>query len=176
MGREVKIAQVHAKNRDNGKRFFITEMPAKQLARWQCRAVLAIGHAGNNVPRDWMEQGIPGLLEFGLNCLMTGAFVEAEPLLEELLACCQMMPDPTNPAFVRPGGVVEGDIEEASTYHWLYKETLEHHLGFSIIEKWLEYQTYLAELRSLQAASQISQTSTQDAPASSGPDSPPLMN
>jgi hypothetical protein len=151
--RKTKEVTIAAEGRDKGKRFFITEMSAPRFAEWATRASLAITRGGGNVPAGVLDDGFAGLVAFGLQALASCAFEDARPLLAELDACVQAMPDPSRPGFVRPGGLVEdtadqeGDLQEFMSVFRLRQEVLELHLGFSLAAEWLKYQTALAAER-----------------------------
>lgn len=120
-------------NRDKGKRFLITEMPALQAEKWAARAFLALAHSGVQIPDDIKSGGMIGLAFTGLQMLQGVRFEEAEPLMDEMLACIQIIPDPTNPEFTRPLQVNIGDgddIEEVSTLLLLRQEIFGLHTDF----------------------------------------------
>lgn len=144
-----KKITITAQGRDFGKRFVVTEMSAWAWDEWQSRALFAISKGGGAVPDDFTEQGLAGLLAFGLQALTSVSFEEARPLMAELMACVGACPDDARPDFVRPGGVLESDFEEAKTIQFLRKEALELHLGFSIADEWLKYQAALSALRGI---------------------------
>ena len=145
--RQVKQITITTPGRDFGKRFVITEMSAWAWDEWQSRALFAISKGGGAVPDDFTEQGLAGLLAFGLQALTSVSFEEARPLMAELMACVARCPDDARPDFARPGGVLDSDFEEAKTIQFLRREALELHLGFSIADEWLKYQTALSALR-----------------------------
>jgi hypothetical protein len=110
--------------RDQGKRYQLREMPASQAERWAIRVILAIGKAGIEIPEGLASQGMAGLAAVGLMSLPRIPFTDAEPLLEEMMACVQRIES----AITRP--LVEDDIEEVSTRFKLRKAVFELHTGF----------------------------------------------
>jgi hypothetical protein len=125
--------------RDNGKTFLITEMPARQAHKWATRAIFAIMNAGLEVPEEYADAGFAGLaavVASGDKELM-GMFIKtigkldvtiAEPLLDDLLGCVQILPDSSNQNIKRK--LMDEDIEEVPTIFVLQKEALILHMGF----------------------------------------------
>jgi len=161
--KDVTIALAEA-NRDNGKTFRITEMPAVQAEKWAARALLAMSRSGVEIPEEALSAGAATLLAAGLRSFTSMAFDDAEQLLDEMFACIE---------FVSSSGVVraliEDDIDEVSTRLFLRGEVIEIHTGFSMT----------ATLSTLGAAakarSNSSDTSTSLKPSesSSAADGPP---
>lgn len=114
--------------RDAGKVFKITELSADGAERWAMRAFFALMNAGIEVPDDIASLGMAGIAHIGLKSLARVPFEAAEPLLNEMLHCVQIVPDPSKPAVVRT--LIEGDIEEVSTLLKLRKAVLDLHLEF----------------------------------------------
>ena len=94
--------------RDMGKVFFIREMPATQTEKWAMRAFLALSRSGVDVPPDIAEAGWAGIAAIGLKAFGGMGFTDAEPLMDEMFSCVQIIPDPTKPQVIRP--LVEDDI------------------------------------------------------------------
>ena len=118
------------KNRDAGKTFEITEMSAVRAEKWATRALSAMMNSGANIPVEVVQLGMGALAAVGLQALLVVSFAEAEPLLDEMLQCVEILPDPKNPAVRRPFD--PDDIEEVSTILLLRSEVFEIHTGFSI--------------------------------------------
>ena len=114
-------------NRDKGKTFVLTEMPAAQAEKWALRIISAMARAGVELPED--VQGMAGIAAIGLHALSNINFYDVEPLLDEMWQCVQIMPDTRHPSIVRP--LVDNDIEEVQTRLRLRKDVLELHLSFS---------------------------------------------
>lgn len=118
-------------NRDDGKAFVITEMPALQAEKWALRAFLALAKAGVDIPENIQDAGFAGIAMVGLASLGGLNFADAEPLLDELLGCVQYMPDQSHPAILRGDFLAAGDVEEVPTFLLLRREVFELHSNFS---------------------------------------------
>lgn len=115
--------------RDAGKMFLLTEMDAFRTEKWSQRALLAIAAGGIDVPEEVLRMGAGAVLAAGFRALMTMAFHDAEPLLDEMMLCVEIVPDPKYPAVVRKLDVE--DVEEVKTLLLLRSEVIELHTGFS---------------------------------------------
>jgi hypothetical protein len=131
MGRKVAEVIIPADDpgRDKGKKFRITEMPALQAERWAIRAITAIGKRGIEVPDEALQLGMGGIAAVGLRAIVQIEFADAEPLLNEMMACVQI--DMGN-GVVRP--LTDSDIEEVATIIRLRGETIGLHVGFSLAD------------------------------------------
>lgn len=131
MARKTKTVVIsgHDENRDNGKHFVLTEMPAAQAEKWAFRALTAMGRNGMDVPDDALDAGVAGLLAVGVSKFLGMGFADAEVLLDEMFGCVQFLPDPARPEVMR--ALVPDDTEEVSTRFRLRSEVLELHTGFS---------------------------------------------
>lgn len=116
-------------NRDSGKTFLITEMSAAASEKWALRALGAIANSGMEIPAELMQLGMGTLVAVGFKGLLTMQFDDAEPLLDEMMACIAILPDPKNPNVQRP--VDDEDIEDVTTRLLLRSEVFELHTGFS---------------------------------------------
>jgi hypothetical protein len=115
------------------KRFVITEMPALKAERWAYRALLALAHAGAELPEEVKTGGMAAIARAGMQALQNLNYEDAGPLLDEMLTCIQVMPDPKNPSFVRPlvMNEMEGDdIEEIATLIELRRRWFDMHTAF----------------------------------------------
>ncbi|KWO55873.1 hypothetical protein [Burkholderia territorii] len=119
---------VTANGRDKGKVFQLTEMPADAAEKWAIRALLAIGRAGVDLPPGIENEGIAAIARVGFGALMRIDFADAEPLLDEMMACVQIQPNPADPRIVR--ALIADDIEEVSTRVTLRREVFRLHTGF----------------------------------------------
>lgn len=130
--RKTKIVTVPMEGRDYGKRFLLTEMSAGAAERWAMRAFLALARSGIDIPGSTVELGFMGMAAMGIRALMTGGiiFEEVEPLLDQMMECVRIMPDPHRPEVIRPI-TQEDDIEEVGTFLWLRKEVFDLHANFS---------------------------------------------
>jgi hypothetical protein len=127
--KEITIT-IDTEGRDQGKVFFIREMSARRTEKWAARAIFALAHAGVDIPSDINGSGIAGVALLGVQALMHVKFEEAEPLLDEMFECVQILPDPKNPDVRR--FLIEDDIEEVTTRLKLRMEVFNLHVGFSV--------------------------------------------
>ena len=141
MARKTATVTIDEDGRDLGKVFLLREMPASQAEKWAARAFLAMARSGIDIPDDMAGAGLAGIAAVGLKAIGGLGFAEAEPLMDEMFACIQIIPDPARPAVVR--ALVESDTEEISTRLRLRKEVFGLHVDFSGLA---------AHLKSAQAA------------------------
>lgn len=120
--------RISTDGRDKDKVFFLTEMPALQAEKWAMRALMAVARSGIDIGQV-ANGGMQALAVIGIQAVMKLDFGDAEPLLDEMLTCIQIKPNPQNPGIVRP--LMPDDIEEVSTLFELRKEVLDLHMGFS---------------------------------------------
>lgn len=140
--RKTKIVTIEAEGRDKGKSFLITEMSAMQAEKWAAKALLALGRAGAEISDEEIEAGMLGILAAGLSAFRKMAFMDAEPLLDEMLECVAFVPDlgrkdaltqaPLTRAVIWGDGQGDADVEEVATLLTLRGEALEVHTGFSV--------------------------------------------
>jgi hypothetical protein len=121
---------VATEGRDQGKVFRIREMPASQAEAWASRLIIALFRGNADVPSGFFEQGWQTIAAIGLRGLGGLNWTEAKPLLDEMMACVSIQPDPNRPQVVR--GMVEDDIEELKTRLELREAWMDLHLGFSM--------------------------------------------
>lgn len=120
---------VDGENRDTGKLFRITEMPATEAEWWAIRAGLAMAKNGVEVPDNMSDMGMHEMARIGVGMLAKIDPMDAKPLLDELMKCVKIIPDPSNRNVVR--ALVDSDIEEVSTRLKLRAEVFKLHVGFS---------------------------------------------
>lgn len=128
--RKTQTVTIDAEGRDHGKTFLLKEMPASQAEKWAARAFFAMAKNGVEIPDEIAGSGLSGIALVGLKALGGMSFYDAEPLLDEMFSCIQIIPDPSRPNVVR--ALIEDDIEEVSTRLFLRKEILMLHIGFFI--------------------------------------------
>ncbi|WP_244936729.1 hypothetical protein [Methylobacterium currus] len=128
MARKTKYITIEDDNRDNGKTFLITEMPASQAEKWGAKALLALTTAGAEIPDDVEGAGMAGLARMGIEALTTLRYDDVAPLMDEMFACVQICPDRRNHQVFRR--LEEDDIEEVVTRLKLRKEILALHIDF----------------------------------------------
>lgn len=128
-------------NRDAGKTFRITEMPAEPAEWWSIRAMQGLVDSGVNLPAEVVTSGIAGLSAFNqlepkLKAQIGYALIQAlagveRGLLKELLD--EMF---TRISFVSSSGkerkLFPNDIEEVSTRLALRVEFLDLQIGFTL--------------------------------------------
>jgi hypothetical protein len=132
---KTKISVVPFEGRDKDKHFLITEMPAIKAEKWAVRALLALGRSGIDVPEGMQGAGMAALAIYGIRALSQMHWEDAEPLLNEMMTCVKIMPNPSKSKFARElvmNETEEDDIEEISTLAFLRSEVFELHTGFSL--------------------------------------------
>jgi len=117
-------------NRDVGKTFQITEMPASQAERWAFRVFQALARSGVDVPDHLAGSGMAGMAMMGLKTLANTPFHEAVDLLDEMFSCIKIVRDRSHPDMAFD--MMEEDVEEVSTRAILRTEVFELHTGFSM--------------------------------------------
>lgn len=131
MARKIIQYTVQDEGRDFGKVFHIREMSASQAEMWAAKAFLSMARNGIDIPEDIADSGVAGLLSFGIKAICGMAFSDAKPLLDEMMMCVTIQPDPLQPAVIR--GLIEDDIEEVGTRLKLRKETIKLHTDFFFV-------------------------------------------
>jgi hypothetical protein len=142
-------------NRDFGKIYLLTEMSAWAAEKWAARALLAIMKSAD-LPEDFASAGLSGVAALGMKAfggIMPDALL---PLMDEMLACVQVIPDPKHPM---PRGLVEEDIEEINTLFEIRKRLLDLHLGFSLAAKLSAFSASAATILSSKNMSTSQQSS-----------------
>lgn len=116
--------------RDKDKVFMITEMSAFDAEEWAIRAILALTNANADIGDIDPGMGMAAFAGKAFRALFSMHFQDAKPLLDEMMACIRIKPDPRNPNISR--GLMEEDIEEVTTVFKLRMEVFRVHTGFSI--------------------------------------------
>jgi hypothetical protein len=132
--KELTIAPDNPANRDHGKHFLLTEMPAVQGEKWARRALLALVKGGGaEINEEIAAMGFAGFAYVGINALGRLDDADLEPLLDEMMQCITYYPggDKRITRKFVPGKD-DCDIEEISTLLLLRKEILELHVNFSL--------------------------------------------
>lgn len=129
MARKTEIVTIALNNRDKGKRFLLTEMPAAQAEKWAMRAFLALARNGVEVPDDIAESGLQGIAALGIKALGAVSWEDAELLADEMFTCVQAMPDDSNDGIVTK--LFSESIEEPATRLYLRKRIFGLHVDFS---------------------------------------------
>lgn len=116
-------------DRDNGKTFVLTEMPAYQGQDWALRALLALARSGAQLPEGALSAGWAALASFAFTALMGARYDDLRPLLEEMLAQAQYEHDPKHPPQpIKPGPNCV--VEEIKTFLTLQTALFKLHAGF----------------------------------------------
>lgn len=118
-------------NRDAGKAFLLTEMAAAKGEKWATRALNVLARSGVDLPPDFLRSGMASMFVVGIQALTSCNYIDAEPLLDEMMQCVVLIPDPSKPAVTRPIHL-DSDIEEVGTILSLRDAVFELHTGFSV--------------------------------------------
>lgn len=144
-------------NRDAGKTFLLTEMDALRTEKWAARALLAIAAGGVDIPPDVLKMGAGAVVAAGFRALVTMSFIDAEPLLDEMMECVSVVPDRRKADVTRP--LDPEDIDEVTTIWLLRSEVVELHTGFSVA-------AFLSKLGKAASTTTDPNPNTQDIPTS----------
>ena len=124
-----KETVVTIEDRCNPLTFTSREMPATQLERWIIRAMLLLaGSEGLEGLSGGVENAGKYLSEHGLKALANVEYEKAQPLLDELLACCART-DAGIEQRCTPDSV-DGYIEDVRTLFKLRVESAKLNFGF----------------------------------------------
>ena len=132
MARKTLTYAVATPGRDQNKTFLLTEMSAFAAERWAMRAFLALARSGVDIPEEIETAGMAGLALVGVRAFAGVAYDDLAPLLDEMMTCVQMVPDPARPQVVRPL-FGEDDVEEVATLLELRREVFGLHVDFSAV-------------------------------------------
>lgn len=127
--RKTATITITDEGRDKGKVFLLREMPASRAEMWGIRAFMAISKSGIDIPDNVANLGLAGIASLGLKALQGVNFDDAKPLLDELMTCVSIIPDPSTPQVIR--ALIEDDIEEIGTRLKLRSEVFKLHVDFS---------------------------------------------
>lgn len=128
MARKTLNFTVQQEGRDLGKTFVITEMTAARAESWAMRALLALIGGNAQIPEGFERMGMAGMAEVGLKALQGLDYKVAEPLLDEMMGCIRVMPDPSKPHVLRK--MIDEDTEEVATRIALKTEVWKLHTDF----------------------------------------------
>lgn len=112
-------------NRDRGKTFRITEMPAFEGQKIADKVFVAAMNCGVDIPGDVGQLGMAELWAYGLTMLHKIPYEWLAPILDRMDQCVQYV---TDAGTVRK--LVESDIEEIPTVFKLRAATLKLHFDF----------------------------------------------
>ena len=123
-----KVIEVTITDRGEVKLFRITEMSARAAEDWALELFFKMANSGIDIPDNLTEMGFAGLAQVGLQSLGKIPYDQAKPLLEKMLKCVQILPNPNNKLIVRD--VIDEDFEDVSTIFKLRKEVVALHMDF----------------------------------------------
>jgi hypothetical protein len=126
--KELYYSVSDTKGRDEGKMFLIKEMSAMQAEWWAIRVCLALGNAGVEIPENIANMGMAGMAVEGLKIVAKIPADQAKPLLDELMTCVSIVPNPADKKIVR--NLLDDDIEEVATRLKLRAEVFKLHVDF----------------------------------------------
>ena len=135
MTRKVETLKITDENRDKGKTFILTEMPADAGERWANRAALALMNTGAAIPEEALGAGWAALAAVGVQALGMLRHESVQPMLDELWPACVRIvpPRPDLPLQeIQPG--INCQIEEVGTRYKIYYALWKLHTGFSLPE------------------------------------------
>lgn len=112
-------------NRDKGKVFRITEMPATRAQEFADRVFFAAMNCGVKIPSEIGQIGMAELYAAGISMAEKIPYSWARPMLDMLMECIDLR---TEAGTYRKR--VETDIEEITTVFKLRTEALKLHFGF----------------------------------------------
>ena len=129
MARKTLEITIDDDNRDKGKTFYLEEMAIDAAEYWATRALAIITKHNIQIPDDAKSGGMAAIAAVGVQMLVNANIEESFPLMDELMACVTVHPDPSHPQLVRK--LAPGDVEEIGTKMRLKFALLGLHLGFS---------------------------------------------
>lgn len=108
--------------RDNGKKFLITEMPARAGHAWATRLLLGLLGSGVEIDDDIASRGLAGLATVAISAIGKVAPAVAMPLMDELLNCIQSVQEKATRKWI------DDDFEEVATIFQLQKAVFNLHI------------------------------------------------
>lgn len=125
-----KSITVTLEDRGNPLTFVITQMSASKLESWIIRAMLLLVGTGAEVPGGAdLQQAAAYIKTKGLAALGGLDYAKVQPLLDELLTCCQRRLDGGNLQEMT-AATVDGVIEDVTTLFKLRMEALKVNIDF----------------------------------------------
>lgn len=131
MAKSVTVVCPH-EGADKGKRFVITRMSAVAADRWGRHCLQAAASSGADIPGVAQGGGLAAVAAAGIGIFAAMDPARMDALIDQLLQCVQMQPDPATPAMLLSWDVVAAgeQIEEIPTLGWLQKEAFALHVDF----------------------------------------------
>lgn len=130
MARRTVEVTIDAEGRDHGKVFVLTEMDAASAEDWAIRFASGLGQANVELPPGMHEASLATIAGLGWKFLSMVPYQERKQLMDDLMGCVRIIPDPNNRMVVRD--LFPGDIEEVMTRLRLKMEVFTLLTGFSI--------------------------------------------
>jgi hypothetical protein len=145
MERRTTHLTVTGDGRDAGGIIELREMPAYDATELCLRAMQCVSRGGVDIPPEIFQMGAQGFVVLGAGAIIAGIgktpWYEVKPLLDALLACVVSYQPPGGTQALRGLETIKGQIQEPSTFLWIYEEVVSLHLGFSLRERLLSYRT-----------------------------------
>ncbi len=146
--RRTKEVTITAEGRDQGKKFFITEMHADQAERWADRAFLCLAHSGVDLPAGVERGGMNAIAQIA-HLLGGIRYEEIGPLMDELLDTCVQFRGVSPQGQPLDRALIRDDTEEVATRQHLRGEALDLHVNFSLAAVILNLMAVASEMKSL---------------------------
>lgn len=121
----LKTKDIAGVGRDSARVYRITEMPAFRAEKWAIRALWLIAGTGSDLPESLDNVPFAEFVRRGFTALFKVDFKDAEPLLDELLLCAEIV----TKAGVRKL-ILNDDFEDPRTLLLLRKEIFALHTDF----------------------------------------------
>jgi hypothetical protein len=106
-------------------------MDADRAEAWAMRAFFALTNSGAQIPQQLIDDGpsMAAIAVVGLTGLQGLPYAMAAPLLDELMACAEFVPDASRPQVTLRD--LDKHIEEVKTRLYLKARAFVLHTGFS---------------------------------------------
>jgi hypothetical protein len=126
---KTKEVEITAENRDKGRKYLLTEMPALQAERWARHAIMAMNREDLDIQSEIAALGMFGFILGGMQALAGGNVPAVDELMDQMLRQIQIVEEHVT----RPMQA-EGDVWEVLTLKTLRQELIELHMGFTFAE------------------------------------------
>ncbi|MFT8655947.1 MAG: hypothetical protein ABF785_04555 [Acetobacter papayae] len=115
---------------DKGKQFVITRMSAVEADKWGRHCLQAAAASGAAIPGMEPGAGLAGVAAAGIGIFAAMSPERMDELIDRLMQCVEMVPDPANRAMTLNWQLAQGQIEEIPTVGWLQTEAFKLHVDF----------------------------------------------
>lgn len=115
---------------DRGKQFIITRMSAVEADRWGRHCLQAAAASGGDIPGVMDGGGLAAVAAAGIGIFAAMPPEKMDALIDRLMQCVEMAPDPNNAAIRMKWAVAQTQIEEIPTVSWLQAEAFKLHTDF----------------------------------------------